>query len=102
MVIPQGSLLLTIILGLSAVAHAQQPMDDVAVGQEICTAGYVMDESCIVRQTIHSSSLELTFMEYCLYCINFDGSSFFTLLSFYTEIKSIMATHTHTLSLLLL
>lgn len=29
--------------------HAQQPKDEnVTVGQQICTAGYIMDEYCIV------------------------------------------------------
>jgi len=31
--------------------QAQQPDDDVVIGQQICTAGYVMDEYCIVSST---------------------------------------------------
>ena len=39
-------------------AVGQQPTDDVAVGQEICTYGYIMDEYCIVSSAIftHVSS----------------------------------------------
>ena len=33
---------------VGASVHGQQPNDVVSVGQQICTAGYIMDEYCIV------------------------------------------------------
>lgn len=50
-------------------AVGQQPTDDVAVGQEICTYGYIMDEYCIVSSVTDwwlASLFRLRFLLYIL------------------------------------
>lgn len=66
----------TILLCLAAastVVHAQQP-DDAAVeiGQEVCTAGFVMDEFCIDRGTLFDNENFKTLedpQEHSTYCL---------------------------------